>query len=229
MLEIHLVRKRFAYFLDTIRNDLLQLGHLVKQMFSRTVYSMRVRSLATGRWVLEQQQTAHVNSRRIEHEVFQLLATQQPIVAFDLRMLLAIMQIASELERIAEAIACIAREALCLMSHSPAVQLPVGSSDLFVLTQQMLATGVHAFECQNLEEARSLAPVVQQVHLLEKQLHAELIACATSTPQWANLHLSIDSMLLAVQTISHHTAIIGERVIYMLTCTQEDLIAPVLP
>lgn len=225
MLEIHLVRKRFAYFLDTNRTALLQLGKLVEQMFSRTMYSMRVRSLATARWVLEQHATVQTEAQRIEHEVFKLLATQQPIVAFDLRMLLAIMQIAGELKQIATAISNLTRQAMLLMSHSPDIQLPVGSGDLFALTQHMLRTALHAFEQQRLGEARSLATAAGRAHLLHKQLHAELTALVTMTPQHAEIHLMIDSMLLAIETINQRTTIIGERVIYMLTCTHEPLTA----
>ncbi|NJL03410.1 MAG: hypothetical protein HC911_00550 [Chloroflexaceae bacterium] len=218
------VRRRFLYFMEGIHTDLRRLTQQVTQMLARTISSLEYPNVTVMRWVLDQQPLVHNRRRELEHEVFKLLATQQPIVAFDLRYILAMMHLALELERIADAITLIMRHATQLVAEHASLPLPHGSDELFKIVQQMLLTSLQAFEERNLETAHSLAAAMQWVLASESRLHAALTVAMTTDPQGAELHLMLEQIILSLVAIAHRATTISERVIYMLTCTAVDLI-----
>lgn len=218
------VRRRFLYFMECIHTDLRRLAQQVTQMLARTISSLESHNVTVMRWVLDQQPLVHNRRRELEHEVFKLLATQQPIVAFDLRYILAMMHLALELERIADAITLIMRHAMQLVAEHASLPLPHGGDELFKVVQQMLHTSLQAFEERDLETAHSLAAAMQWVLVSEPHLHAGLATMMKTHPQAAELHLIIEEMLISWGAIARHATTISERVIYMLTCTTVDLI-----
>lgn len=218
------VRRRFLYFMECIHTDLRRLAQQVTQMLARTIASLEYPSVTVMRWVLDQQPLVHSRRRELEHEVFKLLATQQPIVAFDLRYILAIMHLALELECIADAITLIVRHVMQFAKEHAWMTLLSESTMLFKVVEQMLLTSIQAFEERNLETAYSLAGSMQWVLVSESGLYAALTAAMTTDPQGAELHLMLEQIILNLVAIARHATTISERVIYMLTCTTEDLI-----
>jgi phosphate uptake regulator len=218
------VRRRFLYFMECIHTDLRRLAQQVTQMLARMISSLECGNVTVMRWVLDQQPLVHSRRRELEHEVFKLLATQQPIVAFDLRYILAMMHLALELERTADAITLIMRHVTQLLAEHASLPLPNGSDELFQIVQQMLGTSLQAFEDRNLETAYSLATAMQWVRACESRLQAALTVAMTMDPQGAELHLMLEQIILSLVAIAHHATVISERVIYMLTCTTVDLI-----
>ncbi|NJK80917.1 MAG: hypothetical protein HC914_13885 [Chloroflexaceae bacterium] len=200
-----------------MRAELLRLWEEVEQMCSRALSSMHSGQTTPASWVVAQQPQVHRNRRYIEHEVLSLLATQQPIVAFDLRLVLAIPSIASDLETIADDAVTLGRRTLA----TAAPTLPDTACELSMLLHTMLQTGREAFVQQDVELARTLGKLDRRAHTLLGQLRA------TPTEHYPTCspELLIEASY-GMAAIASRSTRIAERVIYMLTCTSEELNPP---
>ena len=103
-------RRDFRRLLTQAQDDLIIMGSMADKAISRALFALRERDVDAARRTIREDDIIDAKALEIEEKCAEIIATQQP-VAGDLRMLLAIFAIASELERIgdyAEGIAKIA-------------------------------------------------------------------------------------------------------------------------
>jgi phosphate transport system protein len=108
------MRTRFQQGLDDLRARLLRMGGLAEQAVDRACQAYIDRDLARCHMVLEGEFQINVAEREIDELAFDLLALQQPI-AVDLRFILAVTKINSDLERVGDQAVNIAERAMDLV------------------------------------------------------------------------------------------------------------------
>src|ERR1700674_633416 len=101
-------RSGFHRELERLQDEVLVLGSMVEKAISRSVEALRGRDTATARSL--EAEDVLINRKRfeIEEAALLLIATQQPM-ASDLRRLAAVLQIVTDLERMGDYAAGIAR------------------------------------------------------------------------------------------------------------------------
>ena len=161
--------------------------------------------------------------RVLEEKVIDLMATQQPIVASDLRLMSVVVAIASELERIGDYANSIARRIKRVTRRPAFVSPPSGIREMATLARQMLHTSLEAFLHQDTSLAYSLAQDDERVDELEEILRAELINIAQSDPQRIEAALDLMEVIQVLERVADRATNIGERVIYLVTCLSEEL------
>ncbi|NJL32687.1 MAG: hypothetical protein HC893_01040 [Chloroflexaceae bacterium] len=97
-----MLRSNYIYRLESLRAELLQLGTAVEESMARAIRSLHTHNTAVALWVINNDNYIDEARDTLETRVVTLLATQQPIVAGDLRLLMVTTAIANELERIAD-------------------------------------------------------------------------------------------------------------------------------
>ena len=95
------MRTRFQQGLDDLRQRLLRMGGLAEQAVDRARQAYVDRDLTRCQMVLESESLINTAEREIDEAAFDLLAMQQPM-AVDLRFILAVTKINSDLERVAD-------------------------------------------------------------------------------------------------------------------------------
>src|SRR4029077_15203572 len=118
-----MARTRFVQGLDELRARLLRMGGLAEQAVDRARQAYLDRDLRRCQMVLEGEAQINLAEREIDELAFDLLAMQQPM-AVDLRFILAVTKINSDLERVGDQAVNIA-ERVMDMVELPAVPLPV--------------------------------------------------------------------------------------------------------
>src|SRR5215470_13159007 len=93
------MRTRFQQGLDDLRQKLLRMGGLAEQAVDRARQAYVERDLTRCQMVLEGESQINTAEREIDEAAFDLLAMQQPM-AVDLRFILAVTKINSDLERV---------------------------------------------------------------------------------------------------------------------------------
>src|SRR4030066_215708 len=108
-----MVRELLDRKIQHLLDELLVLDSMVEQAALDSVDALKQRDLAKARKVYYGD--AKVNAKRfeIENECMITIATQQPIMAGDLRLLASILEVVGELERIGDYAKGIAK--ICLM------------------------------------------------------------------------------------------------------------------
>jgi phosphate transport system protein len=218
-----LPRTHYNHLLNDIRDDVLRLGELVEQALVHSIHSLQKRNTTTALTVIQQDSRIDEARRNLEERAVVMLATQQPIVARDLRLLAVTSAIATELERIGDYACSIARRVYRSPDHIAQVSLPDGISRMIELAQSMLHTSLEAFLHQDAEMARSLGQTDDEVDALEDKVRDELTALIHVDVRYTGAVLDLIEVAHALERAADRATNIGERVIYLATCEMEEI------
>jgi phosphate transport system protein len=169
-------------------------------------------SLAQG--VLEQENVINEMQIEIDDRIVQLVAQVQPM-ATDLRFLLAMGRINSDLERIGDQSVNIAQSALRILRHprvKPYVDLPRMSE----LAEGMVRDSIRALIDRNIEMAQAVLTRDDMVDSLRDQIFREMLTYMMENS--AVIFPAFELILMAknLERIGDHATNIAEDVIYIV-------------
>jgi phosphate transport system protein len=215
-----MLRLAFRMELDRLHADVALLGKMVASAIVKSVRSLKERDLEGAREVIADD--VNINSKRfqIENDILVLIATQQPI-ASDLRNLAAMLEIITELERIGDYGKGISKINLMIGDH-PLIKPLQDIPKMAELALGMLDRALDAFARQDIEEARRIPFVDDQVDALYNQVYRDLIAFIIKNPatmEQANLLMWVAHNL---ERAADRTVNICERIIFVATGKMEE-------
>src|SRR5689334_2611266 len=160
------MRARYNKQLNLVHDDLLRMGSRVEHALTDAMRALETWDTSLARHVVTGDQEIDEARNAIEEAVLELLATQQPVLATDLRTLNATIAIVGELERNGDYAKGIAkRVGRCL--RSPAlIDTPAGLHRMGTLAQSMLHTSLDAFVRLDVDLASSLGDEDERVDAL---------------------------------------------------------------
>ncbi len=204
--------------LERLQDELIDLGVMVERTIIESVTILKTRQIDAARRLIDAD--AEINRRRysIESDVLGLIARQQPM-AKDLRTLAAVLEIASEVERIADYSKGIAKISIHLGSKpllKPLLDIP----RMAVLASDMLHRALLSFVDRDVETARSIPAEDRQVDGLYDQIYRELMTYVLSDP--SNIEDVNHLMWVAhnLERSADRVVNICERVIFTVTGEQ---------
>jgi phosphate transport system protein len=151
-----------------------------------------------------------------------IIATQQP-VARDLRTLLAIGAIASELERAGDYAKGIAKRVSRLLQQSPIVTPPQTIIGMGEIAHTMLLQCLDAFVKRDVDLARQLGEKDKQVDALEDEVNEQIRQMIRGDISTLNSGLILIEITYMLERLADRTTNIGERVIYMVNSATETI------
>ncbi len=111
-----MMERHFDQELGTLRTTLTKMADLVDDQLSRSYHALFNADLDAAMWVIERDRQVDDFDTRIEQDCQRLFALGQP-VAVDLRLLIAVLKINTQLERIGDIAVNIAERVDPLMNH----------------------------------------------------------------------------------------------------------------
>ena len=96
-----MVRADFDRSLNDLLDNLMALGKMVEAAIIKSMAALQARDLQASFEVIDEDKQVNEKRFQLEEQCIDLIATQQPL-AIDLRMLLAVLHIAVELERMGD-------------------------------------------------------------------------------------------------------------------------------
>ncbi|MFN2292689.1 MAG: phosphate signaling complex protein PhoU [Anaerolineae bacterium] len=176
-----MTRQNFDRELRRIEDEIMVLASMAEEALTQSVQTLKQRDFQASRRLIAADRV--INERRfaLEDDVMTLIATQQPM-ARDMRMLAAVFEITTELERIADYAKGIARINL-LIGEQPLVKPLI---DLPVMAQKardMLHDALQAFVQRDAQAARAIARRDDEVDALYNQVYRELLSYIMEDPQ----------------------------------------------
>ena len=210
-----MTRQSFDRELQRLEDDLLAMGSMVEEALIESVQQLKQRDFQGSRRLIAADKV--INERRfaMEEEVMTLIATQQPM-AGDMRLLAAILEMVTELERIGDYAKGIARINL-LIGEQPLVKPLI---DLPVMAQKardMLHRALEAFVRRDVEGARAIAQCDEEIDALYNQIYRELLSYILEDPhviEQANYLLWVAHNL---ERTADRVINICERVVFTVT------------
>jgi phosphate transport system protein len=174
-------RQTFERELRDLQDDLLSLGSIVGKALLDSVRVLKRRDTPAARRLIAQDRIINEERYAIESETLALIATQQP-TATDLRTLAAILEIASELERIGDYAKGIANINLMLDGQpllKPLIDIPLMAEKAC----HMLRRALDAFVQRDVEMASVIPDADDEVDALYNQVYRELITYILEDPK----------------------------------------------
>jgi phosphate transport system protein len=205
------VLRQFDQELGNLKQDLLRMAALAETAVGKSLLSVTNRDSDLAREVITDDITLNRMELAIEEQAFKLLALRQP-VATDLRLTVAAMRIATELERIGDQAVNVAERALELNS-SPPLELPIDIKVMADMALGMVRTSIDAFVNQDPKLAIQVCQRDVEVDILDDEYIQKILGYMIQESRWV--------------TRLHHFIIIVrnlERIADLATNIAEDIV-----
>ena len=207
--------------LQEVLDEVLVLGSMVEEAIQASVESLKQRDFEAAQNIYFADQNINAKHFEIEDTCIVLIATQQPM-AKDLRLLAAVLEIITELERIGDYAKGIARINI-IMGDEPLVKPLIDIPRMSELGLDMLRRALIAFVSGDVDAARSIPKEDDLIDSLYNQVYRELVTYMiddTSTIDRANYLLWAAHNL---ERMADRVTNICERTIYMVTGEMREL------
>jgi len=207
--------------LRAVQDDLLRIGSLLDSAIHRAVDCLAKRDTDLARQIVADD--AQINGLRfqIEEECLALIATQQP-AAGDLRAVIASIVIVSELERMGDYAAGIAKTALKMGDEpllKPLIDLPRMAEE----ARAMVRRALDAYVARDANLARQVAAQDDVLDNLYNQIFRELMTFIVEDPRTISRALYLLFVAHNLERIGDRVVNICERVIFMTSGELKEL------
>jgi phosphate transport system protein len=217
-------RETFDRHLKQLLDEVLVLGSMVEQAVLESVTALQQRDLATAERVYSNDQKINERRYAIENECLTLIATQQPM-ARDLRMLAAILEINTELERIGDYAKGISKINV-LLGAAPRIAPMADLRVMADLGLDMLHRALSAFVARDADVARQIPNEDAGVDSLYTRIYHELIAEMVKDPTIID---NANYLLWAahnLERMADRVTNICERIVFVVTGEMHELDVP---
>jgi phosphate transport system protein len=175
------LRNLFETELSQLQDDILIMGSMVIQALKDSVDALKNQDFEVAQRVMDEDK--EINRRRydIEMRCLTVIARQQPM-ASDLRLLAAILEIVTELERIGDYAKGIGKITL-MMGKDPLIKPLVDIPKMCNKVVDMLRRALDAFVAQDLEVARTLPLEDDEVDDLYNHVQRDILNILLQKPE----------------------------------------------
>lgn len=208
-------RETLDRHIKELLDDILIMGSMVEQAVSESVEALKKRDFDTSRRIYAEDQNINEKHYELENKTLTLIATQQP-VARDLRILAAILEVGTELERIGDYAKGIARINI-LMGSAPLVKPLIDIPRMAELGLDMLHRALSAFITQDVETAKAIPKEDDTIDALYNQVYRELLTYMINDPTTIDRSTYLLWAAHNLERMADRVTNICERVVYVAT------------
>lgn len=213
------MRNSYLESLDELKNNMLKMASLVEDSIIKSIQALKNGDLLLAEKIKREDDTIDEMEMIIEEKTTKLIALQQP-VAKDLRMIITISKLVTDLERIGDHATNIADMVLEIGEESlikPLIDIP----RMTELVAKRLRQSIDSFVNMDIELAKIVARGDEEIDLLDKQILRELLTFMLEDPTKIKQATYLIFVSRFLERIGDHSTNICERVIYMLSGKRE--------
>ncbi len=203
--------------LSELNTNILKLGSLAEEAIGDAMHSLEQRSLALAQQVIVGDEQINLLRGQIEQHCLRLLATQFP-AASDLRRVIAVIHIATELERIGDHASGIARLVERMDGEPPIAnlyQLPKMSNR----AKKMIRASLQAYISQSADKAYEVIDRDEKINRSYGKFLNIMLEDMTQSSKGDSVTIQTYLLWMAhnLERIGDRVTNIAERVIFMVT------------
>ena len=215
------IRTTFTKGLKEIQDDVLIMGSMVEKAIRRSVDALKKRDRELAQQVIEDDLKINAKRFEIEEKCIQLIATQQPM-ARDLRTIIGVLNVITDLERIGDYAEGIANITLMLGDEPPLKPL-IDIPRMAEKTIEMLRMSLDAFINHDDELARRIVAEDDKVDSLHKQVFNDLQAFMTKDPKTVTRATRLMWVAHNLERSADRVTNICERIVFVVTGKMEEI------
>ena len=208
--------KQFDTELEALRSRVLQMGGLVEEQIVRAIDSLATGNVSLAQRVVEDDHRVNALEVAIDEECSTIIARRQP-AAVDLRMIMMVVKTITDLERIGDEAAKIARMAqLIHQAERPFVPRTAEIRHVADLALAMLRHALDAFARLDLAVAAKVVRQDERVDDAFRGILRQLITFMMEDPRTISSSIEILFTAKAIERIGDHAKNMSEYVVYMV-------------
>ncbi len=215
------IRTTFRKKLKEIQDDVLVMGSMVEKAINQSIKALKERDITLANRIIESDKKVNMKRFEIEEKCIQLIATQQPM-ASDLRVIISVFNIISEVERIGDHAEGIAKIVLMIGDEPPLKPL-IDIPRMADKTVDMLQRSLDAFVKHDSESAKKIALEDDEVDGLYDQVFRELLSFMAEDPKTITRATRLIWVAHNLERSADRVTNICERVVYMVTGKMEEI------
>jgi phosphate transport system protein len=214
-------RTNFERHLHELQDEVLILGSMVEKAIYRSMEALKNRDLELAKQVVDDDNEIDKKRFDIEEKCIELIVTQQPM-AGDLRIIVAVLNIIIDLERIGDHAEGNARIAIMIGKEPPLKPL----IDLPRMAQKagdMLRRSLDAFINRDAETARKIATEDDVIDALYDQVFRELLTFMAEDGRTITRATRLIWVAHNLERSADRVTNICERVVFVVTGKMEEI------
>lgn len=215
------IRTTFHKKLREIQDDILFMGSMVNKAIVRSVGALKNRDLELARQIMLDDKKINTKRFEIEEKCIELIATQQPM-ASDLRIIIAVLNIITELERIGDHAEGTAKIAIMIGDEPPLKPL-IDIPRMAEKTVDMLGRSLDAFVNRDAETARKIIDEDDFVDNLYDQVFRELLTFMAEDGRTITRATRLIWVAHNLERSADRVTNICERVVFVVTGKMEEI------
>lgn len=209
------ISQQFDKELEDIRNKVLIMGGLVEQQIELAIKAFSQGDMALAEQVIKQDDQVNAMESAIDHECIQIIALRQP-TAFDLRLLISVIKILTEIERAGDQAKRIAQMAIHLIGDSAHSDSYYELHHISEMIKDMLHQALDAFARMDVDSVAEINEKDDNVNREYKGIVRQLVTQMMEDPRNISRCLDVSWAARALERIGDHSCNIAEYVVYMM-------------
>jgi phosphate transport system protein len=207
-----MTRYEYVQDLENLRSAVVAMSSMVDKAISRSIESLLRQDIQTAEEVIAADLAINRQRWSIEEDALRLIATQAPM-ASDLRNIAAAIHIVTDLERMADHAAGIARIVIDT-ADEPLLKPLVDIPRMAEIARTMLNDAISAYIEGNADAARHIAHQDDLVDSLYEQVYRELLTYMMADPSTINRATHLLWVAHNLERIADRVTNICERVVF---------------
>jgi phosphate transport system protein len=200
--------------LEDIKSKLFRMADYAIECIAKSVKALKESDLALAREVLKNDSILDNLEVEIDNDCIKILVTKQP-AAVHLRLVLAMLKINTDLERIGDLATNIANEAISLDGRKPIKPL-VDIPRMADIGIEMLRDVFTAIADRDASRARAVIARDKDIDMLNMQVYRELFTFMAEDNRIISQSLGLIMVAKALERIGDHVTNIAERAVYYI-------------
>jgi len=200
--------------IERLKKELLALAAIVEELLRKAVRALQTRDALLAREVMDADERVDNQEVELEEDGLKIIALHQP-VASDLRFIVSVLRINSDLERIGDLAVNIAERARYL-AGAEALAVRIDFAPMAEKAQEMLTKSLDAFVNMDTMLAQHILEMDNEVDEMNRRMYCTVYDLIRKNPEDVEVLLHLLSASRHLERIADHATNIAEDVIYLV-------------
>ena len=208
-------REDFEKNLKLVQDEVVQLSSMVEKAIFKSIDSLKRRDLGASQQVIDEDDIIDAKQEAIENRCIDLIALESPM-AVDLRVIIAAMMVANELERMGDYAEGIAKISLA-MGELPPLKPLIDIPRMADKAVDMLRRSIESYVNRDIVAAKGVFHDDDEVDEMYEQVYRELLTYMMRDPTTIQRATYLLWVSHDLERVADRTTNIAERVMFLVT------------
>lgn len=216
-----MLRETFKRYMEELEQEVIEMKEMVIRSITRSLEALKTRNISEAKNIISDDLLINKKRWDIEEKCINLIATQQP-VATDLREIIAILNIITDLERIGDHAEGIAK-IVVMLEDKPLIKPLIDIPRMAEKATDMTRKSIEAFIKRDEKIARAVCEDDDEVDMLYNQIYRELLSFMIEEPKTITQATYLIWIAHNLERIADRATNICERTVFLVTGVMEEI------